>query len=139
MVASETRSRGRHQLLVEYRHTQPRTVADWLIWSILSVWFIWLIWFNQINETNKINRIDKKDQTDLTLVFCSWRRMDLRGFCQQDARDMEVSKHDFRVSIEGLVVGSFESVAFNRRAGQAAHLGHKVFDVFMGDVERIVV
>ena len=65
--------------------------------------------------------------------------MELRGFCQQDARDVEVGEHHFRGSIEGLVVGALESVALDRRAGQGAHLGHKVFDIFMGDVKRVVV
>jgi hypothetical protein len=65
--------------------------------------------------------------------------MELCGFCQQDARDVEVGEHNFRGSIEGLVVGALESVALDRRAGQGAHLSHKVFDIFMGDVKRVVV
>lgn len=64
---------------------------------------------------------------------------ELRGFCQQGAGDVEVGKHDFGVSLESFVVGSFESVSFNRRTGQAAHFGDKMYDVFMGDVERIVL
>ena len=70
---------------------------------------------------------------------CGLRWMELRGFCQQDARDVEVGEHHIRGSIEGLVVGAFESVALDRRAGQDAHLGHKVFDVFMGNIKRVVV
>ena len=65
--------------------------------------------------------------------------MELGCFRQQDARDVEVREHHFRGSIEGLVVGALESVALDRRAGQGTDLGHKVFDVFMSDVKRVVV
>ena len=65
--------------------------------------------------------------------------MELRCFCQQDARDPEMGEYHIRGSLERLVVGALESVALNRRAGHGAHLGHKVFDVFMGDVKRVVV
>ena len=37
----------------------------------------------------------------------------LGGFCQQDARDVEVGEHHLRGSIEGLVVGALESVALD--------------------------
>ena len=65
--------------------------------------------------------------------------MELRGFFQQDARDVEVGEDHFRGSMEGLVVGALEPIALDRRAGQGAHLGHKVFDVFMGDIKRVVL
>ena len=52
---------------------------------------------------------------------------------------MEVGKHYFRRSIENLVVGALESISLDRWADQGAHLGHKVRDIFMGDVNRIVV
>ena len=64
--------------------------------------------------------------------------MELRCFCQQDARDVEVGEQDFRGSIESFVIGALESIALDRRTGQGAHLGHNVFDVFMGDVKRVV-
>ncbi len=67
------------------------------------------------------------------------RLMELRSFCQQDPRDVEVGEHHFRSAIEGLVVGALESVALDRRAGQRVHFCHKVFDVFLGDVKRVVV
>jgi len=65
--------------------------------------------------------------------------MELRGFRQQDARDLEVSEHHFRGSMEGLVVGALVSVALNRRAGQGSDLGHKVRDDLRGDVKRVIV
>jgi len=40
--------------------------------------------------------------------------MELCGFCQQDARDVEVGEYHFRGSIEGLIVGALESVALDR-------------------------
>ena len=67
------------------------------------------------------------------------RQMELRRFCQQDSCDLEVGEHHIRGSMGGLVVGALESVALNRRVGQGAYLGHKVFDVFLGDVKRVVV
>ena len=133
MVTPRTQSGGRYQSLFEYRHIQPCTVAGWLLWSVWSISFIWL------NQSNRIDQTDQIDQADPLTVFRCWRRMELRGFYQQDARDLKVGEHHIRGSIEGLVVGALESIAFNRRAGQCAHLGHKVFDVFMGDVKRVVV
>lgn len=67
------------------------------------------------------------------------RRTELRCFCQQDARDMEMGKHHIGGSVERLIVGALEPVSLNRRAGQGAYLGYKVHDVFMGDVEHVVV
>ncbi len=90
---------------------------------------------NQINQINKTNQINQMDQAR-GRVACA---EELRGFCQQDARDLEVGEDHFRGSIESLVVGALESVALDRRAGQGAHLCHKVFDIFMGDVKRVVV
>ena len=63
----------------------------------------------------------------------------LGGFCQQDARNVKVGEHHFRGAIEGLVVGALESVALDRRAGQGAHFGHKMLDIFIRDVEGVVV
>ena len=65
--------------------------------------------------------------------------MELRSFCQQDARDLEMREHHIRGTIEGLVVGALKSVAVDRGAGQGAHFGHKMLDIFIRDVKGVVV
>jgi hypothetical protein len=112
-----------HQSVFEYRHILLRTVAE--LAALIS--FV------------RVNRNDKREQTDLIPVFRCWSWMDLRGVFLQGARDVKVGEHHIRGSLEGLVVGTLESVPFKRRAGQVAHLGHKVRNVFMCDVKRVVV
>ena len=65
--------------------------------------------------------------------------MELCGFCQQDARDVEVGEHHFRGSIEGLIVGAFESVALDRRVQQETGFVEQVVDVLFHDIEGLIV
>jgi len=65
--------------------------------------------------------------------------MELRRFCQQDLFDMEVGEHHLRGSLEGLVVGTLESVAFDRGLQQETDLLKQVVDVFFRGIESFVV
>ena len=51
---------------------------------------------------------------------------------------MKMGEYDFGGALKGFIIGPFESVAFGRWPGQAAHFGNKMRDVFIGNVKGLI-